>query len=336
MVHDIFHKLKKINQRKTVILMYHQVCERKNDPWELAVCPKHFQAQLEYLKENFNVVPMADLAGGIERHAMKKSVALTFDDGFKDNYSNAAPVLDWLEIPATFYVSTTAVRDQKLYWWDALQYMIFHSRILPRDFEMVINGETMQFNFHSDHVLTNRLMNQIRAWNYNLPIPNERIALYMLLWHAIKLLSYTHQHEVLARICDWAGCKDFSYPDGMTMTVSEMQMLSQHPLFSIGAHSVHHAMLSHQNAVDQAYEVKESKRQIETWLRKSINGFAYPYGNYNAVTQQLLKESGFLYAVSTEPKPVTWRDDPFALPRIQVKNWSVYEFASRLNKMINE
>ena len=53
-------------------------------------------------------------------------------------------------------------------------------------------------------------------------------------------------------------------------------------------------------------------------------------------TQQLLKESGFRYVVYTEPKPVALQDDPFALPRIQVKNWSAYKFTSRLNKMINE
>jgi hypothetical protein len=49
-----------------------------------------------------------------------------------------------------------------------------------------------------------------------------------------------------------------------------------------------------------------------------------------------LKEAGFRYAVSTEPKPVTADDDPYSLPRIQVKNWCVYEFAAKLNEMVNE
>lgn len=122
---------------------------------------------------------------------------------------------------------------------------------------------------------------------------------------------------------------------GVTMDVHEMQMLSQNSLFSIGAHSVHHAMLSEQNAHDQAFEVRESKRQIENWLGKPVKGFAYPYGNYNKITQQLIKEAGFEYAVSTESKLVTMEDDPFALPRIQVKNWCVYEFASKINDWVN-
>ena len=114
-----------------------------------------------------------------------------------------------------------------------------------------------------------------------------------------------------------------------------LQRKPQNALFSIGAHSMHHSMLAEQNVNDQAFEVRESKRQIETWLGKPVKGFAYPYGNYNAVTQTLLREAGFEYAVSTEQKLVTAKDDRFALPRIQIKNWCVYEFASKMNEMVN-
>ena len=106
--------------------MYHQVCDRKDDPWELAVHPDHFDAQLDYLKRHFNVVPISELAEGIAQHKLKKTVAITFDDGFKDNYTNAAPLLDWHNLPATFYVATSALGQEYVYWWDALQDVIFH------------------------------------------------------------------------------------------------------------------------------------------------------------------------------------------------------------------
>lgn len=336
MFRKIIHEIRKIRQQKAVILMYHQVCDRKDDPWELAVHPNHFQAHLEYLRKHFDLLSMSDLAEGIAKKKVKRAIAVTFDDGFKDNYHNAAPLLDWLEVPATFYVATTAIQDEKIYWWDALQHVVFHSEVLPRELDLKISGENVHFMFRSDQVLTPRLMNQLRAWNCRLSIPNERVSLYMLLWSRIKPLSYTQQNTVLQEIMDWAGCRDVSFRDCVPMSVREIQILSRNPLFSIGAHSVHHASLSQHNASDQAYEVEESKRQLESWLGKSVNGFAYPYGSYNAVTQQLLRKSGFRYAVSTESKPVTPEDDPFALPRMQVKNWSVYEFASKINEMIHE
>lgn len=315
--------------------MYHQVCQRRCDPWELAVHPNHFYDQLNYLKKNFNVLPISALARGIA-HSAKRTVAITFDDGFRDNYVNAAPLLDWHELPATFYVATTATKEGKMYWWDELQEIIFHSEALPADFEMMIGGSLVQFTFRSDRVLNSRLMNQMRSWNFHLPIPNERIALYMQLWHQIKPLPYAQRCHILHDVRDWARFRQNSQDEGLPMSIREMQMLGDNPLFSIGAHSVHHAMLSQQSAEDQAFEVRESKRQIEEWLGKSVDGFAYPYGNYSALTQSLLRDSGFSYAVSTEPKVVTSEDDLFALPRIQVKNWCVYEFASKLNEMVNE
>lgn len=336
MFQDILYRIKKFRQHKAVILMYHQVCQRKDDPWELAVHPDHFYSHLEYLKKNFEVLPMTDLVDRVVNHKLRKAVAITFDDGFKDNYSNAAPLLDWLEVPATFYVATTAMQEGKVYWWDELQHIVFDSYALPQQLEIEIQGESVRFSFFSDNILHTRLVNQIHAWNFNLPIPNERVALYMMLWYRIKPLGYAQQSAVLDGIRDWAGWGEVVYREGTTMSVREMQMLGQNPLFSIGAHSVHHAMLSQRDPVEQAYEVKESKRQIEKWLGKPVTGFAYPYGNYNQVTQKILKESGFRYAVSAERKVVTVEDDPFALPRIQVKNWSVYEFASKINEMIHE
>ena len=336
MFKDIIERIKTIRQRKALILMYHQVCERRCDPWELSVHPRNFYDQLEYLKKNYHVVPVSELAGGIATHKSKRTVAITFDDGFKDNYTNAAPLLDYHELPATFYVATTAMQQEHMYWWDALQDIIFSCDELPGRFEMLIGGDMVEFTFRTDQTLNTRLMNQMRSWNYNAPIPNERIALYMLLWHHIKALSYQNQNKVISQVRDWSGYKCTYSDETATMTVREMQTLSANPLFGIGAHTVHHSMLSQQNAEDQAFEVRESKRQIEGWLGKEVNGFAYPYGNFSPVTQSLLKESGFRYAVSTEPKPVSAHDDPFALPRMQIKNWCVYEFASKLNEMVNE
>lgn len=335
MFRQLIDRFRKLREDRVVILMYHQVCNRRCDPWELAVHPNHFYDQMQYLKENFDVVPISALAEEGRARKSNRTVAITFDDGFKDNYTNAAPVLDWHGLPATFFVATTAAQQRHSYWWDSLQEVIFHADVLPRELEMTIGTEVLQFAFQTDHLLTSTLRNQIRSWNYNQAIPNERIALYMLLWHHMKRLPHAAQVNTMAKIQRWSGVAQVFAGESATMSVREIQILGDNPLFSIGAHTVNHAMLSTQDAEAQAYEVKESKRQLEKWLAKPVDGFAYPYGNFNALTQQLLKETGFAYAVSTECRPVTAGDDPFALPRIQVKNWCVYEFATKLNEMVN-
>ena len=123
---------------KAAILMYHQVCDKRYDPWELAVHPNHFHTHLDYLKKNFNVVSVADLVNGVTTHKLKKTIAITFDDGFRDNYANAAPLLDWHELPATFYVATRAMKANYLYWWDTLQDVIFHTQVLPVRLDIMV------------------------------------------------------------------------------------------------------------------------------------------------------------------------------------------------------
>lgn len=337
MLKGIIDRIRKLRQNNMVILMYRQVCNRRCDPWEFTVHPHHFYDQMEYLKKNFNVVPISALADGL-RAARKfsKTVAITFDDGFKDNYTNAAPLLDWHALPATFFVATNAAQQRHVYWWDALQEIVFHTDVLPRDFEITIGSHKVRFTFEHDRNLNARLRNQIRSWNHNQPVRNERIALYRLLCDHIRCLHHTEQQNVLAMIQQWSGFVETFSGEGATMSVREIQILADNPLFSIGAHTVHHPMLSTQSVDDQAFELRESKRAIEQWLGKTVDGFAYPYGNFNGVTQALLKRTGFQFAVSTEGRPVTPEDDIFALPRIQVKNWCVYEFASRLKAMVGE
>ena len=103
----------------------------------------------------------------------------------------------------------------------------------------------------------------------------------------------------------------------------------------MGAHTVHHAMLASQSAAEQAFEIRESKRVIENWIGKTVNGFAYPYGNYNADTKTALNDAGFKYAVSTECRSVIPGDNHFELPRIQVKNWHLPEFTANIRQAMN-
>src|SRR5690606_17833485 len=109
----------------------------------------------------------------------------------------------------------------------------------------------------------------------------------------------------------------------------------QNPLFSIGAHTVHHAMLGESTPAHQAFEIYASKHMLEQWLGRPVTAFAYPYGNFTPVTRDLIREAGYAHAVSTEARAVSATDDRFSLPRMQVKNWCVHEFASRLNELMD-
>ncbi|MGB5435100.1 MAG: polysaccharide deacetylase family protein, partial [Maribacter sp.] len=117
---------------KAIVLMYHRVCNLETDPWQLAVSPKNFESQIKALKKNFNVLPVSDLveqltAGKIEPN----SIYITFDDAYRDNYLNAKPVLETYDCPATFFIPTSYIGKEQLFWWDELEFIFLHSKTLP-------------------------------------------------------------------------------------------------------------------------------------------------------------------------------------------------------------
>jgi len=98
---------------KGVILMYHSVA--KNDLL-FSVKPENFIQQMEYLrKRNFKIIALKELVEILEqkRPIPKKTVVLTFDDGYQDNYTNAFPILKKYNFPATIFLPTDFIGKSK-------------------------------------------------------------------------------------------------------------------------------------------------------------------------------------------------------------------------------
>jgi peptidoglycan/xylan/chitin deacetylase (PgdA/CDA1 family) len=334
MISKIWQRVKSIYENRAIAVMYHQVCEKKIDPWELAVHPENFEKQVTHMKKNFNVVSADELAHCISRGKLGRNMlVITFDDGFADNYINAVPVLEHYQVPAIFFFTTNPLQTSARYWWDELQYILFESEDLPRLLQIQVGNETIAWTFNSDQRLTPEMTVQIQSWRYGKPVSNERIGLFLKLWEQIKPLSVDDQRTVLQTLVVWSGCS-LPYPEyDKVMNLEQANAVARSSLFSIGAHTVSHILMGAHNEPVQRYEIFESKRFLEKMINKAVYGFAYPYGNFNALSQSLLKEAGFRYGFSTTQAMVDPRSDLFALPRIQAKNLDVRNFASSLRQL---
>ena len=131
-----FRLIKCINKNKLVILYYHRITkpgeEVRNENKNMCTQYAVFEKQMEFLKENYHLVDEREIISAIEkkRSLSKYPVWITFDDGYKDNYINAYPVLKRLNIPATFYITTGFVSrpdagsgnaDSLFMSWDEIQ-----------------------------------------------------------------------------------------------------------------------------------------------------------------------------------------------------------------------
>src|SRR5262245_48550547 len=101
--------------------MYHRVAASELDPWSLCVSPERFSEQMEALRRVAYPCAMRDLvrahaAGSVPENA----VVVTFDDGYLDNLTNAKPILEAHDVPATVFVCSGAVGKNVEFWWDQL------------------------------------------------------------------------------------------------------------------------------------------------------------------------------------------------------------------------
>ncbi len=126
-----FFGIRFLSERYTVpVLMYHSVSERE-DLGSLSVDPSIFTEQIAYLHKNdYNVISLKDLVDGInnEKDFPRGTVVITFDDGFKDNFTNAFPIINKYEFSAKIFLITSKVGEDPEYLnWEQIKIMQQHN-----------------------------------------------------------------------------------------------------------------------------------------------------------------------------------------------------------------
>lgn len=304
------NRLLNLIDQPVVILIYHRVTTLPTDPQMLAVTPDNFRAQLQFLKNNFPILRFEDDWSGIT----EPSVAITFDDGYADNALEALPVLDELGVPATFFVSTGAIGDTREFWWDEL--------------ERIILGH---WSFADRFVLEDNRFG--RAWPT--ATGTDRQKMYNEIHPLIKKIDAVCRENWFSQLRSWADANEAARATHRSMTLDELQALSQNPWVTIGAHTVSHTPLSTLPVQFQSEEIAESKKQLENWLSKEITVFSYPFGglvDYTPESVRLCKKAGFVKSAANFPGQAHRWSDPYQLPRQLVRNWPIDFFAKEMEQ----
>jgi len=111
---------RKFTKSQVTILMYHRVSPVK-DSWSLEpLSPQEFERQITYFCRNYEIIPLEGLASCIRQRDTlpERAVIITLDDGYKDNYLYAYPVLKKYHIPAAIFLTTGNISTDKIFWWD--------------------------------------------------------------------------------------------------------------------------------------------------------------------------------------------------------------------------
>jgi peptidoglycan/xylan/chitin deacetylase (PgdA/CDA1 family) len=253
-----------------------------------------FERQLDTLRRFTHVVPLgsalADLSQG--RSLPKRAVALTFDDGYLDNATIAAPLLRAAGLPATFFLVPGFLSGSVQAWWETLGWAFVHATV-P---ELWWAGE---------------------RWSTS--DPRERRAAFDVLVSRMKLLDSGSRREAVAEIVDrLVPAAPASGQIRQFMNWDEARGLVSSG-FDIGSHTCSHPILSQAPPGEQRRELVDSRHCLQAELHHPIDVFAYPNGrpqDYTATTVQTVREAGYRYAVTTRAGLVTARTPPYEIRRL--------------------
>jgi peptidoglycan/xylan/chitin deacetylase (PgdA/CDA1 family) len=316
-----------------IILMYHRVADVDLDTWSLCVSPQHFADQLEVIRGLANPIHLRDLCDPVKEQFLASPwIALTFDDGYADNFNHAGRILRDQGIPATFFPLIKYLGSKERFWWDELEDILLRPGILPPLSDLRMDLNSAENYFQNGSIYSEEEFQRYRKWCWEDPDPTLRHTLFRLIYGAIRLKSEEERPGSIQNIRTWAGKTSTVSSDRWMLSPDEVFALSRDRLFEIGAHTLTHPDLASLSTSQQQEEILQSKASLENLIRQPVYSFSYPYGLYNEGTLLILRNSGIQCAVSTVEGNIGSKTDRLLLPRFQVKDWPADEFASRISQ----
>ena len=286
---------RKLRQGGCVILMMHKINDLF-DPLPLTLSPERFARMIEEIQRSSEIVPLDRATEAAASDVGGLSFVMTFDDGYRDNYEQALPILERYRVPATIYISVDHVDGRRSFWYETL-----------------ISAITDTKQQHLD-------LSDLKLGSFSLEGRASRIRAITELNQTLKQYDTETRERLVAQVAELLGADEAS---GSSMLSWEMVREMGSKGVSIGSHTMSHPILSRESRERVRLELRDSKARLEAELQGPVEAFAYPNGrseDFNGMVVEEAKEAGYSSAVTTMPGINTAGTDRFMLRRIEVHN----------------
>lgn len=286
-------------RRRGTILMLHRVLASDAEaalPHRRALCvgAGAFERLLEWLSRHFDCVSIESLLS--EPGGGRPRVALTFDDGWRDNAEVAFPLLQRYQIPASVFLATDYIGSNRCFWWEAL-------------------GETFWQRPDEASALVQALTELGVSVPPTVCIADpgaERSRAIGSLLQQLKGLPPQTLDE-LTRYCP-------SLHAGDGMSWQQVQYLEASGLVRFGSHGAGHAILTLLDKVALEDDLRRAAAALQQHCKAPLEVFCYPNGNHDARVRAAVSAQGYRYALATQPGLLGGDSVALALPRIDVSH----------------
>ena len=301
----------KNKKNESIILLYHGVSENVSKGIEnhsqKHINYKEFEKNMVYLKKSNVILSMDELIYLKENNDKfpVNSVVITFDDGFENNYSVAAPILDNLNIPATFYITSGLIGTEILFWVDIIEDCINRTKEKFIEIELGPNPYHFILESNNDKIYA---INEIKSF--------------------CKSVNYKIKDTIIDQVIMKTKIKpsEESSSNYKKMSWKQLKEIHENSLFLVGGHSTLHNILSFQPKEDMKDDIIKSIKLLEDNLNTRIKHYSYPEGqaiHYNNHVKKILKSQGIKCCPSAIPGINNHNTDLFELRRIMVGFWGM-------------
>jgi peptidoglycan/xylan/chitin deacetylase (PgdA/CDA1 family) len=291
---------------KLTTLIFHRVHAEPDPLFPNEMHASAFRERLRWIRAWFDVLPLEEAVVALARGTLpERALAITFDDGYADNFAVALPILREHGLPATFFVAAGFLDGGRM-WNDTVIEAIRRTPRASLDLSALDLGT--------------RALGSAQA---------RRAAIDAVLGK-LKYLSPEHRQDRVAAVASFAAVKP---PDDLMMTSAQVRGLAAAGM-GIGGHTRTHPILTRIDASAAHREIADGRGALEAITGQPVRLFAYPkgrpVGDYGAEHVSIVRELGFTAAVSTSPGVARTGDSLFELPRFTPWDASAARWGLRL------
>ena len=264
------------------------------------ICAAQFDQLLADLSEVGSPVSMTDIVEATlsQKTLPPRAFAVTFDDGFENNYSVAAPILKRYGVPATFYVTTNFIDHNRLSWIDEIEYAVENVDVVHLAQPFATATDTFRTVEEKQE-----LLDGIRRYVKSHP----------------SLDPYAFAEAFRRGVEVGPPIPDSALDQKLTW--DQIRELQRDALFTIGGHGVTHRILTHLDASELESEVRTSIERVHSETNHVPVLYSYPEGLAHCYSDEViksLKQNGILSCPTAEDGINVIGDDLFRLKRIMV------------------
>jgi peptidoglycan/xylan/chitin deacetylase (PgdA/CDA1 family) len=243
------------------ILVFHEIHDDPDAELHVGCSSRAFENLIDIMRQSgTEFVTMDEALLRIDDKQAKPFVTVTFDDGYRDTYERALPVLERLNVPFTIYVPTHAVTRELYAWWLGLRML-----------------------FKKQDVVTIDAMNQ----RFSCSDMRSKIAALRIVTNWVG--EDFRRKDALRQTFKSSGISREALSDKYFLNPEELRELAHRPLAVIGAHTTSHAALSILSREDMEAEMSDNRDFLENLTGREVSHFAYPYGTDKAGGPRVLR-----------------------------------------------